>query len=94
MLFVLISFYLYKFLAKSPILSHVTTTVHGLSTIRAFSAQEILINEFDNIQDKHSSAWFLFLASSRCFGLWLDVICIIFITVAVLFMVAFKESKY
>lgn len=74
--------------------THMTATMNGLSTIRAFSAQDMLIEEFDNIQDHHSSAWFLFIASSRCFGYWLDIICITFIGVAVFILLTFNASKY
>lgn len=80
--------------AKSPMFSHVTASMHGLSTIRAFSAENMLIDEFDNIQDHHSSAWFLFIASSRTFGYWLDMICIVFIGVVIVIMFNFNDSKY
>jgi len=33
------------------------------------------------LQDLHSGAWYLFIASSRAFGFWLDVVCLIYITV-------------
>ncbi|XP_044266058.1 probable multidrug resistance-associated protein lethal(2)03659 isoform X2 [Tribolium madens] len=81
-------------ITRSPIYSHLTASMHGLSTIRAFSAQKILINEFDNFQDNHSAAWFLFIASNRCFGFWLDVICIIFFAVAIFVLMYFNKSIY
>lgn len=74
--------------------SHMTATMNGLSTIRAFSAERMLIDEFDAIQDQHSSAWFLFIASSRCFGYWLDMICVMFVGVAVFILLFFSKSKY
>nr|XP_023015460.1 probable multidrug resistance-associated protein lethal(2)03659 [Leptinotarsa decemlineata] len=79
-------------ITKSPIFSHMTATIHGLGTIRAFAAQDMLVKEFDNYQDMHSSAWFLYMASSRCFGLWLDLICITFIAVATFFLLLFGEA--
>lgn len=37
----------------------------------------------------HSCAWFLFLATSRAFGFWLDLVCIIYIAMVTLsFLVA------
>lgn len=71
-----------------------TASMHGLSTIRAFSAEKLLIQEFDDYQDNHSSAWFLFIASNRCFGFWLDMICIVFFAVAVFVLMYFSRSKF
>lgn len=70
-----------------------SASISGLSTIRAFSAQKVLTKEFDNYQDKHSSAYFLFLASNRCFGFWIDTISAVFIAFAVFFLLYFKQSK-
>ncbi|KAK9869832.1 hypothetical protein WA026_003561 [Henosepilachna vigintioctopunctata] len=65
---------------RSPVFSHISSTLDGLTTIRASGAQEILTKEFDIHQDLHSSAWFSFIATSRAFGYWLDLICIVYIT--------------
>lgn len=59
-------------------------SLSGLSTIRAFGAQKILINEFDGYQDLHSSAFFLFICTSRAFGYWLDCFCVLFIAIVIL----------
>lgn len=55
--------------------------MNGLTTIRSFGAQQILIKEFDKIQDLHSSAFYLFISSSRAFGFWLDLYCVIYIAI-------------
>lgn len=70
-----------------------TTTMHGLITIRAFKAEEMLINEFDHYQDEHSSSWFLFISSSRAFGFWLDMICITFIAVVIFSLLLLNKGK-
>lgn len=75
-------------------LSHLSATVNGLGTVRAFKAESMLIEEFDNYQDTHSAAWFLYLGASKCFGLWLDIICIFFIALAVFYLLLFRDSKY
>ncbi|KYN29328.1 hypothetical protein ALC57_01233 [Trachymyrmex cornetzi] len=48
-----------------------------LSTILAFGAEAILTKEFDNYQDIHSSAWYIFISTLRAFGFWLDVFCVL-----------------
>ncbi|XP_066155396.1 probable multidrug resistance-associated protein lethal(2)03659 [Euwallacea fornicatus] len=78
-------------ITKSPVFSHMTASVQGLSTIRAFSAQKFLINEFDELQNHHSSSWFLFIASSRCFAFWLDIICISFIAASSFSLIALNK---
>lgn len=67
--------------ARSPIYSHLSASLTGLTTIRSFGAQPILIKEFDKIQDNHSSAFYLFISTSRAFGFWLDIFCVMYIAV-------------
>ncbi|KAG5892952.1 hypothetical protein JTB14_015003 [Gonioctena quinquepunctata] len=65
--------------ARSPVFSHLNATLQGMTTIRSNGAEQILVEEFDKLQDVHSSAWFMFLYTSRAFGIWLDLICTLFI---------------
>ncbi|XP_014208188.1 probable multidrug resistance-associated protein lethal(2)03659 [Copidosoma floridanum] len=69
---------------RSPVFGHLSATLQGLATIRSFDADETLINEFDNHQDLHSSAWYIFIATSRAFGFYLDVFCLVYITLVTL----------
>lgn len=79
---------------RSPVFAHLSATLQGLPTIRAFEAGEILTEEFDRHQDLHSSAWYIFIASSRAFGFWLDVFCVIYIVLVTLsFLVMDNYSR-
>ncbi|EGI58008.1 Putative multidrug resistance-associated protein lethal(2)03659 [Acromyrmex echinatior] len=69
---------------RSPVFAHLNATLQGLPTIRAFGAETILMKEFDNHQDLHSSATYIFIASTRAFGLWLDIVCILYIALVTL----------
>lgn len=71
----------YIFPARSPIYSHLSASLNGLTTIRSFGAQPILIREFDKIQDNHSASFYLFISTSRAFGFWLDLFCVMYIAV-------------
>lgn len=61
---------------KSPVFSHVSSTMNGLLTIRSSgsSVEELLRKEFDRHQDAHSGAWFLIIAIETAFGFILDLI--------------------
>ncbi|XP_074483833.1 ATP-binding cassette sub-family C member 4-like [Sebastes fasciatus] len=66
---------------RSPVFSHLSSSLQGLWTIRAFGAEERFQKAFDAQQDLHSEAWFLFLTTSRWFAVRLDGICSIFVTI-------------
>uniref|UniRef100_A0A182NJ65 Multidrug resistance-associated protein lethal(2)03659 n=1 Tax=Anopheles dirus TaxID=7168 RepID=A0A182NJ65_9DIPT len=71
-------------ITRSPIYSHLSASLSGLSTIRAFGAEQVLVHEFDSHQDLHSSAFYLFISTSRAFGFYLDVFCVIYIAIVTL----------
>ncbi|XP_060851718.1 ATP-binding cassette sub-family C member 4-like isoform X2 [Rhopalosiphum padi] len=81
-------------ITRSPIFTHLNASIQGLTTIRAFKAENILSKEYDAHQDLHSSAWYLFLTSSRSFGLWLDFICFIYTCIVTLSFLIVSNSIY
>ncbi|XP_008214580.1 probable multidrug resistance-associated protein lethal(2)03659 isoform X1 [Nasonia vitripennis] len=78
---------------RSPVFGHLSASLQGLATIRAFDADETLINEFDQHQDLHSSAWFIFIATSRAFGFYLDVFCLLYIAVVTMSFFILGDEK-
>ncbi|XP_051908226.1 multidrug resistance-associated protein 4 isoform X2 [Hippocampus zosterae] len=66
---------------RSPVFSHLSSSLQGLWTIRAFRAEGRFQKAFDAHQDLHSAAWFLFLTTSRWFAIRLDGMCSIFVTI-------------
>ncbi|CAG5933599.1 unnamed protein product, partial [Menidia menidia] len=66
---------------RSPVFSHLSSSLQGLWTIRAFGSEQRFQKDFDAHQDLHSAAWFLFLTTSRWFAFRLDLICSVFVTI-------------
>ncbi|CAG9830782.1 unnamed protein product [Diabrotica balteata] len=81
-------------ITRSPVFAHLNATLQGLTTIRSNGAEKILVEEFDYLQDIHSSAWFMFLFTSRAFGLWLDLICTLFILYVTFNFAIFDHKHY
>ena len=70
-------------ISRSPVFSQLSTSLQGLTTIRAFNAEPLLRSEFDYQQDLHTSTWFAFLSATRWFGVWLDWVVAVYIGVVV-----------
>ncbi|XP_054831012.1 ATP-binding cassette sub-family C member 4 [Eublepharis macularius] len=66
---------------RSPVFSHLSSSLQGLWTIRAFKAEQRFQELFDAHQDLHTESWFLFLTTSRWFAVRLDAICAVFVVV-------------
>ncbi|CAG5018016.1 unnamed protein product [Parnassius apollo] len=67
--------------SRSPVFSHVSASMAGLTTIRASNAQEMLRIQFDDKQDVHTAAWYLALTSNTAFAIWLSLISAVYVTV-------------
>ncbi|CAH0557333.1 unnamed protein product [Brassicogethes aeneus] len=79
---------------RSPVFSHINASLQGLTTIRAYGAQEVLKKEFDTHQDLHSSAFYLFVSCNRTFGFWLDFHCVIYLALITLSMFFLGDEAY
>ncbi|KAG7200525.1 hypothetical protein KM043_001089 [Ampulex compressa] len=64
---------------KSPVFSHVNSSMLGLTTIRSSKAEMIVRKEFDVHQDVHTRAYFLTISTSTAFGFALDIVSIAFV---------------
>ena len=80
-------------LARSPIYNQMTTTLNGLSTIRAFKAQELFKEQYYRYQNDHSATWFLCLGGSRLLGITMDWLCIVYIVLVTIIIMIFHDSK-
>ncbi|KAI1287408.1 ATP-binding cassette sub-family C member 4 [Halotydeus destructor] len=79
-------------LTRSPIYSHVSNTVIGLTTIRAFGSENSFKKIFFHHLNDHSGTWHLYLATSRNLGLFMDWTCLAYI-IAVIFVIMLYDDS-
>ncbi|KAL0850177.1 hypothetical protein ABMA28_012050 [Loxostege sticticalis] len=78
---------------KSPVFSMINSTISGLSTIRCSKSEYRLQNQFDMAQNLHSSAFFTFIGGSSAFGLYIDVLCLVYfgLVLAIFILIDFGD---
>ncbi|KYQ47297.1 Multidrug resistance-associated protein 4 [Trachymyrmex zeteki] len=81
-------------IAKSPMFSHVNSTLSGLTTIRSTGAQEMIRKQFDEHQDLHTSTYSLIIETGTIFGFALDIVSIGFIAVVTYSFVALNDETF
>ncbi|XP_012537913.1 multidrug resistance-associated protein 4 isoform X2 [Monomorium pharaonis] len=79
--------------AKSPMFSHVNSTLSGLTTIRSVGAQEMIRKQFEEHQNLHTSTYSLIIASGTMFGFVLDIVSIGFIAIVTYSFVALDNGN-
>ncbi|KAF5294188.1 hypothetical protein FQR65_LT10899 [Abscondita terminalis] len=77
---------------RSPVVGHFNSTLDGLTTIRANSAQEIVKKEFDSHQDLHNSARYMHVATMESFSFYLDVLSDSYILIIIISFLIFKSD--
>ena len=60
--------------SRSPLYSHISLTLQGLSTVRALGMERRLMQDFYLFQDEHTRAWYHYTACQKWFGLRLDIL--------------------
>ncbi|XP_023212679.1 multidrug resistance-associated protein 4-like [Centruroides sculpturatus] len=69
---------------RSPVFSHLSVSLYGITTIRAFNAESKFISTFNKYQDRHNAIWFIFLALNRWISTYGHIVCFINIIITVL----------
>jgi len=79
--------------ARSPLYSHISATIQGLTTIRAYKEQRKFIHKLHIYQNEHSKGWYAKIATSRWFGLRIDLIGAFFITAVMFISIPLADSE-
>ena len=79
--------------ARSPLYSHISSTIQGLSTIRSYKEEEKFLRNFHSYQDEHTKGWYTYVTTSRWFGMRIDLISATFLTFVVFSAIPLADSK-
>lgn len=71
-------FLLEYFTGRSPIFTHLVTSLRGLWTLRAFGRQPYFETLFHKALNLHTANWFLYLSTLRWFQMRIEMIFVIF----------------
>ena len=81
------------FTARSPLYSHISATIQGLTTIRAYKEQGKFVNKLHFYQNEHSKGWYAKMVTSRWFGLRIDLIGAFFIAAVMFSSLPIADSE-
>lgn len=81
-------------ICRSPVFSHLSSSLMGLPIIRSRQMQDVVAKEFDLLQDVHSSVWQLTMSANTALGLWLDCVSCAFLASVTFSFIISSESKF
>ena len=79
-------------ITRSPIYSHLTTTVQGLSTLHAYNKMADFNAVLKEYLDKNTRPFFMFFCAQRWLAVRLDLLTICIVTIASLMVVLIKGT--
>ncbi|XP_067128895.1 ATP-binding cassette sub-family C member 4-like [Centruroides vittatus] len=79
--------------SRSPVFSHLSVTLYGLTTIRAFNAESKFKSTFNEYQDRHTATWFLYVSLNRWNCLYGQIISYIYLIITVIFIIVFVNTE-
>lgn len=80
--------------ANSPVYSHLSMTLSGLTTVRAFKGQEFMYSQYCSHQDLHTTTYFLHISLERWLSICMESLQIILGIVVVWGSIFIDNCKY
>jgi ATP-binding cassette subfamily C (CFTR/MRP) protein 5 len=79
-------------ISRSPIFSHISASVQGLSTLHAYGKTDEFLETFERLLDGNTLPFFMFACSHRWLAVRLDIITIGITTVTALLVVLLRDN--
>ena len=77
---------------RSPVYNHVSNSIQGHLSIKAYQLQDKTYHQFNELQDIHGGAWLLFCGTSRWLAFRLDTIISIYIFIVSMIMIPISQQ--
>ncbi|KAG0233737.1 P-loop containing nucleoside triphosphate hydrolase protein [Mortierella sp. GBAus27b] len=79
--------------SRSPIYSHLSETLDGLSSVRAFGVENQFMTEHIKTQEDNGRAFFTYLGMARWLGYRLDIVSALFLGITAIACVAVRDTQ-
>ena len=79
-------------ISRSPIFSHISASVQGLSTLHAYGKTDEFLEKFERLLDENTLPFFMFACSHRWLAVRLDAVTIGITTVTSLLVVLLRNN--
>ena len=79
--------------ARSPLYSHISTTLQGLPTIRTFGKKGVALDLFHHYQNEHSKGLYLYFITTNWLGQRVDTLGAGFLAVVAFIAIALASSE-
>ncbi|XP_043520961.1 multidrug resistance-associated protein 5-like isoform X6 [Frieseomelitta varia] len=78
--------------SRSPVLSFITTTIHGLNTIHAFQKEKAFVNKFEELLDLNNLCLYLCQSIMRWSAVRLDILAIASSSITAFLVIALRNQ--
>ncbi len=79
---------------SSPIYTQVSTTLDGISSIKAFNLQDQFTKTFEDILNRQASAWFVYISGTFWFRMQMDILMAITVIAILLVSLCTKGENH
>ena len=78
--------------AKSDVISHVSLSLHGITTIHSLQLEEYQNNRMCQLEDVHSKCWRVFFAFVRSFACQLNIVVAMYTLAVAIILIMLREN--